>query len=138
MTPFNESQRDKNKNIFAELTTSPNVGRLWLTFELDDLSVLCLGQSFETHLAGQCQTDTTAAQQETNLLTACVLQRETKVRTSHEKHWEIRQGVRRFKSMLSKEIMENIKKQKQENKKARQLWTKYKIKSLPVVTVEPL
>lgn len=84
MTPFNESQRDKNKNIFAELTTSPNVGRLWLTFELDDLSVLCLGQSFETHLAGQCQTDTTAAQQETNLLTACVLQRETKVRTSHE------------------------------------------------------
>lgn len=34
--------------------------------------------------------------------------------------------------------MENIKKQKQENKKARQLWTKYKIKSLPVVTVEPL
>lgn len=52
----------------------------WLTFELDDLSVWCLGQPFETHLTGQRQTDATAAQQEANLLAACVLRRETRVK----------------------------------------------------------
>lgn len=34
----------------------------WLTFELDDLSVWCLGQPFETHLTGQRQTNTTTPQ----------------------------------------------------------------------------
>lgn len=34
----------------------------WLTFELDDLSIWRLGQPFETHLTGQCQTNATAAQ----------------------------------------------------------------------------
>lgn len=34
-----------------------HLGRL--TFELNDLSAWCLGQSFETHLTGQCQTNTT-------------------------------------------------------------------------------
>ena len=61
----------------------------WLTFELDDLSVWCLGQPFETHLTGQRQTNTTAAQQEADLLTASVLRRATKVRrlmTHRETH----------------------------------------------------
>lgn len=47
-----------------------------LTFELDDLSILCLGQPFETHLTGQRQTHTTAAQQEANLLAPCILWKE--------------------------------------------------------------
>lgn len=44
-----------------------------LTFELDDLSIWCLGQSFEAYLTGQRQTHTTAAQKEANLLAASIL-----------------------------------------------------------------
>ena len=44
-----------------------------LTFKLHDLSVGGLGESLETHLAGQCQAHATAAQQEAYLLAARVL-----------------------------------------------------------------
>lgn len=54
-----------------------------LTFELDDLSVRCLGESFETHFTGKRQTHTAAAQQEANLLAAGILQRQTTGQDSH-------------------------------------------------------
>lgn len=72
----------------AEPAASVTVRLGWLTFELDDLSVWCLGQPFETHLTGQCQTHTAAAQQEANLLAACILQREARVKTLR-KHMHI-------------------------------------------------
>lgn len=47
--------------------------RLTLTFKLWDLSCCTLGQTLVAGVTGQCHGNATAAQQETNLLTAGVL-----------------------------------------------------------------
>ena len=43
------------------------------TFEGSDLPGLCFGQAFLTGIGGQCQRHATAAQEEADLLTSCIL-----------------------------------------------------------------
>lgn len=47
------------------------------TFKCCNLPCLCFGQALLTGICGQCQRDAAAAQQKANLLTSCVLTKQT-------------------------------------------------------------
>lgn len=69
----------RDKDIKSVLTMSnytnrQNENKTSCTFESGYLPRLCFGQALLTSVSGQCQRDTTTAQQKANLLTSCILE----------------------------------------------------------------
>lgn len=82
-----QTQRTEISSNQQNFTGRRHENKTVCTFKSGYLPCLCFGQAFLTSVSGQCQRDTTAAQQKANLLTSCIL-RDQRRWTKSGSHWQ--------------------------------------------------